>query len=322
VYIAYSVELKCDITEQTKSEVRRCHHVYFYCPYGQQPGAEQLVLSRFQVFSNTYVLDNKSDQAIDLFIEHPRRADCELTQSQAPADTTANFYRFNVELPAKTVLKFEVKERKLADQIYDLRNLTEPLVVGFYNDNYVADGAYNDLRKLVVINEERALLTAQRDALYNVQLSRVNDSNRIKSLLDSLYQPTETLDRQEKRVQQDEKNEIQLLENEKRQKQENLTNKEQQERQEKDRKTRTDTIAAKRKDLVSWTTRLGEAKKKLEKMYAAWQQDSAEAGANTAHANQRLTANAEAASERVAVLVKNPDIVVADNTKPIPVKAK
>lgn len=71
------------------------------------------------MYSTIYIIDNKGENKIDLFIEvkpvvalsfccdrdcsqHPRKTYCELTETPNLNKETSNFYRFNLDIAAKS----------------------------------------------------------------------------------------------------------------------------------------------------------------------------------------------------------------------------
>jgi hypothetical protein len=75
-----------------------------------------LQLTRKQISSQDYVIENKSDKDKTLIIEHPFRAGWNLVESPKPAETTDRFYRFKDSVEAGKTLKQTVKEEMIYEE--------------------------------------------------------------------------------------------------------------------------------------------------------------------------------------------------------------
>jgi len=227
-YVAYSVELKCDITQELKEKLRRPHTVAFQSsrrhlseyeqkltPRPRVHSHEQLRIGRFRVYSTIYIIDNKGDSKIDLVIEHPRRLDCTLTETTNLMKEETHFYRFNIDAPAKRTITFEVRERIAADEYYNLRSetqITEQQVRAWYTQNLCDDVTYVRLHELARLNLQRQLAQRRQSEAEYFMRQTTQDKERCQQGLNQLNAMIACFDRQDRRLQSDLTNDIATLE--------------------------------------------------------------------------------------------------------------
>jgi hypothetical protein len=101
--IPFSVELGCVVTLDDKSERRAVHLARI--------AGGKLHLHRYQVQRKIYVILNKSERKLELFLEHRFARGWQLVETPEPVEKTENFYRFRLEVPAKQSVTFEVSEK-------------------------------------------------------------------------------------------------------------------------------------------------------------------------------------------------------------------
>src|SRR5262249_4741811 len=68
---------------------------------------------------------NRNDQERLLLIEHPVRNEFKLTDTDKPAETASDFYRFELKLPAGKTEKLVVTEERIINQSVALSNLDD-----------------------------------------------------------------------------------------------------------------------------------------------------------------------------------------------------
>lgn len=67
VFVAYAVELRVDVTEQEEQELREVYKVELGLEEDKDKGI--LILHRDRVKKTIYIVDNKNDFDVDLFVE-------------------------------------------------------------------------------------------------------------------------------------------------------------------------------------------------------------------------------------------------------------
>jgi hypothetical protein len=73
----------------------------------------------------TYTIANRNDQERTVLIEHPVRNDFHLVDTDKPAETAADFYRFEVKVPAGKDGKLVVTEERVLASNVALSNLDD-----------------------------------------------------------------------------------------------------------------------------------------------------------------------------------------------------
>jgi len=135
-----------------------------------------------------YALVNVEDKPKTVVIEHPRREGWQLVSPAKPLETTDDLYRFEVALPAKKQVSFEVVEEQPGEVSYALTNLTPDRIQFFVRQKYID-------QKTRALLEEVASLQAEINALQGrvakMQKERddiFRDQERLRNNLKSLGQ--------------------------------------------------------------------------------------------------------------------------------------
>ena len=102
-FVPYAVELGCVVSQDEWTEEG---------PVFRAVVDQGMLLVEFYHLRRThYAVRNKAKRAQTLFLEHPRSSGQELRDTQAPAETTDNFHRFQLELAASGRGELVVTER-------------------------------------------------------------------------------------------------------------------------------------------------------------------------------------------------------------------
>jgi len=101
--VPYSVELGVTVVLDHASNLRDIHQTVIVNGV--------LRFFRYRVETKTYLIDNRTDRTLDLFLEHRFRPGWELFDTCKPAEITDHFYRFRFDVPARKTMKFTVCER-------------------------------------------------------------------------------------------------------------------------------------------------------------------------------------------------------------------
>ncbi len=78
--------------------------------------------------AKTYAIANRNDQERSVLIEHPVRNDFHLVDTDKPAETAADFYRFEVKIPACKDCKLVVTEERVLATNVALGNLDDDTI--------------------------------------------------------------------------------------------------------------------------------------------------------------------------------------------------
>lgn len=101
--VPFSVELGCVIAVDHHSDLQDVRRARI------QNGT--LTVHRYRVQKRIYAIQNKNDQALDLFLEHRFVHGWDLVDTDKPVETTENFYRFRMTVPARKTIQFVVSEK-------------------------------------------------------------------------------------------------------------------------------------------------------------------------------------------------------------------
>ncbi len=85
--------------------------------------------------TKTYTIANRNDQERTVLIEHPVRNDFHLVDTDKPVETAADFYRFEVKVPAGKDGKLVVTEERLLNSNVAISNLDDNSIRTFLNSS-------------------------------------------------------------------------------------------------------------------------------------------------------------------------------------------
>lgn len=101
--IPFSVELGCQVQIDHRSELTNVHRT--------QIVNGKLYLRRYRLSRRIYVIANKTDRVIDLFLDHRFTRGYELVDTPKPVEKTDSFLRFRFDVAAQQTLEFVVTEK-------------------------------------------------------------------------------------------------------------------------------------------------------------------------------------------------------------------
>lgn len=148
--LPYSVELGCVISIDHQSSNQSV--------YRSVITNGVLYLYYYQISERIYVINNKSDRVLDLFLEHRFNQGWELVDTPEPVEKTENFYRFRFDVPAKKERRFVVKERGSQYWSYYLTSLTRDQLKSFMSSKYLDKETEKTIRDLIDVQEKIAKL--------------------------------------------------------------------------------------------------------------------------------------------------------------------
>ena len=149
-HLAYSVELGC--------AVRVDHHSATEDVERATIADGVLRLHRFQVKRTIYVLTNRTDRDMDLFLDHRFRVGWDLVNTPEPTEHTENFYRFRFPIAARQATDFVVTERGDATETVSLTTVDLEAIGTFVTRRYIDPATETALTELVAARERIAQL--------------------------------------------------------------------------------------------------------------------------------------------------------------------
>ena len=176
--VPYSVELGCIIS----IDYSRDHTAY----YLSRILHGTLQLYRYVIQKRTYIINNKGDKKLDLFLEHRFHQGWELVETAMPVERTANFYRFRLQLPPKQTTKFSVNEKGDTSETFSIQNVNRETVRVWLESKFINTAVSEKLHGLAELNEEAEKL-GRRIGVLEAEIQTVfQDQERLRKNLQSL----------------------------------------------------------------------------------------------------------------------------------------
>jgi hypothetical protein len=202
--VPYAVELSVHVLDNVDSHQEDTHRAII------REGRLTLVSRR--VVQTIYHFDNKAEREYTLYIDHPRDgSNWKLHDTPAPVETTENFWRFRLTLPAKKVTSFTVRQQQPTRAVqqlggFDSAGLTALIEQKFLDDatRLVLHQAALALKKVSEIENRIHRLEQERERIHAEQkrirenMSALGDKSGEKDLRARLVK---TLTEQEDRLE-------------------------------------------------------------------------------------------------------------------------
>lgn len=153
-----------------------------------------LEIHYYQMEKKIYTITNQTDKPRLLYIEHPLRGDWKLLANEGepkPADQTASFYRFRVELKPHDKVTLPVTERRALMDSYAISNLTTSDVEMFVSRRYINEQTRAALNKLIEIKARIAAVDARLAAIDTETGEIATDQARLRENINALKNTAE-----------------------------------------------------------------------------------------------------------------------------------
>ncbi len=184
--VPYAVELSVRVTDSIDSHRDRIHRVLI----------RDGILTAYQaeIYATTYTFNNKGDREYTLYLEHPRVPtgasagdhDWELIDTTPPVETTDNFHRFKLSLPAKKTGTFKIKQRYVLDLRYGLADMALKALEFWLQERFFDAATDKVLREIITLRQEEARLAEQANQLAVEKTDIHNAQQRIRENLQAL----------------------------------------------------------------------------------------------------------------------------------------
>ncbi|MEM7016178.1 MAG: hypothetical protein AAF512_02425 [Pseudomonadota bacterium] len=147
--VPFAVELGCLVDIEKRNETEKTHTIEI------RHGSVYSYHDEADV--TTYILNNKTNKKLDVFIEHHfRRGGWELLETPELVERTESFYRFRVSVPSgKRVVKFNVTETIERCGIQGLGDVTDGDVQLWVSQNFFNRKIIRGLEDLLAVLAER-----------------------------------------------------------------------------------------------------------------------------------------------------------------------
>lgn len=146
--VPYSVELSCVVTVDHRSrrqDVRAAKIV---------DGV--LTLRRYRVEQTIYVVANRGDEALDLFLEHGFRRGWDLVDTPEPVETTENFYRFRFAAEPGKATRFVVSEKGDEAETFALLDADRDAIALWLTKGWIDRAAGDVLDRVLALRTQAA----------------------------------------------------------------------------------------------------------------------------------------------------------------------
>jgi hypothetical protein len=167
----------------------------------------------YQTDQRTYTFKNQTDKPRVIYVEHPVRADWELSKNgPTPAYTTGRYYRFRVELGPFEKKDLVVAERRSLGETFELDEITHDQIQLFVAQRYIDEATRIALEHLVEMRTKIENLDAQITGIDTEIKGISEDQARLRENIKALAQTPEArqliaryvakADQQESRIEQ------------------------------------------------------------------------------------------------------------------------
>jgi hypothetical protein len=146
--VPYSVELGCAVTLDDKSELRDVHQSRIV--------NGTLHLHRYRIQRKIYVVQNKTDRKLDLFLEHRFNPGWELVETEKPVEKTEHFHRFRFEVGPKKTVKFVVSEKGEESTAFAIQDVDRDRLRVWLESRYIDRKTLETLQGVLELNERAA----------------------------------------------------------------------------------------------------------------------------------------------------------------------
>jgi hypothetical protein len=176
-FVPYAVELGCVVSMEEDTEEGSVFRAVVN---------RGILTVEFHKLKRTlYTVRNKAKRAQTLFLEHPRSG-MELTNTQAPAETTDNFFRFQLELTAGGDKELTVTERSTGHRSWYFSGTDSDEVSFLLSSGYIDERVAQGARELIALRERMAPLNQEESRLKDEKAQLFKDQERIRANIESL----------------------------------------------------------------------------------------------------------------------------------------
>ncbi|MCX4242195.1 hypothetical protein [Paraliomyxa miuraensis] len=176
--IPFSVELGCRIAVDHRSELTDVHRARIV--------NGSLWLHRYRLQRKIYVIANKTDRPIDLFLDHRFVRGYELEGTPEPVERTESFYRFRFDVAAKTTHRFTVTEKGEEHQSHAIGSTNLETFGVWLKHGYVDPATHAALARIAGLAAEVAQLRHRASAHEATIKSIFENQGRLRENLRAL----------------------------------------------------------------------------------------------------------------------------------------
>jgi len=177
-YLTYAVDLGTTVSTKLGSSKQSVYRVQIH--------RGTMIVHYKLERTKTYTLKNLDDREKTVIIEHPVEAQWKLVNGAAPIETTDDYYRFEVELPARGGARWAVKEELPRSTSYSVANVTPEQIELFVRQKYIDRELLQGLKRIVDIKNEIASLERELKRLESMRRRIFEDQERLRANIKAL----------------------------------------------------------------------------------------------------------------------------------------
>lgn len=110
-----------------------------------------LVIQEWDIQSIAYRVENRNAAAARVTLEHPRQPNYTPFETPDPADTTADFYRYVVSVPARGTASFTARQRRMLARREEVRKHSLDQLANWLRDKALDRATFERLRKVLAL---------------------------------------------------------------------------------------------------------------------------------------------------------------------------
>ncbi len=134
----------------------------------------------------TYVIRNNDDKPRVVVVEHTLRPGWKLVDTPDPAETTAGFYRFRVEVKPKTTTQLVVQESNPVETTYKISDIDEDDISTWFTEKSLDPATEKAIREVIRRQSAIAEQNNKLQALANEKSGIEKDQSRLRDNLSRL----------------------------------------------------------------------------------------------------------------------------------------
>lgn len=180
--IPYAINQSIEVTTETKQKQNQIHKVQM------KSYIEGFYYTEMQ---KIYTITNIADFQQILIVEHPKSSGYELFDSEKPAEDTANYNRFRIELEPQETKKLVLKERKILTHYEYYENIGQGIIDNWFKLNLISEVEYGKLIKLIEYRNQIAQLNKniqeieEKRNLISTEQARIRENMKTMTKLES-----------------------------------------------------------------------------------------------------------------------------------------
>jgi hypothetical protein len=199
--LSYAIDLGTEISTATGNERQRVERV--------QIDKGLIRMFAKTVDKKTYNIRNNNETPRAVVIEHPVRNGWKLI-SAAPVETSANFYRFKIEVKPKTTVEFAVQEESPVESSFAVSSVTPEQIGVWIKERSIDPQIEKSLQAIAEKKNEINDLAQNSSDLGREETGIFRDQERLRGNLDRLGQIPEEAQLRQRYIKQMEAQENRL----------------------------------------------------------------------------------------------------------------